>query len=382
MIGDRLDIYTFEYLLQEALNSVSDVYDKRQGSIIYDALAPACLRLAAHYLELKQVYLDTFATMAEGVYLDERVQEQGITRYAATYAKRKAYFADEAEAPMTIAIGSRFSTISATAPLNYTVTAAYESGGVPVAGYYELTCETAGIAGNAYTGGLVNITFIPGLVTATMSDILTPARDIETDEELRSRYFQEIASKSFGGNISQYDSLLKDISGIGECQIYPVWNGGGTVKCSIVDASYDPVSAEFLTAVKELVDPENNEGEGLGLAPIGHKVTIVTPTEITIAIVTTITLSAGYTVEQVQTPIETAIQLYITELKTDWGKASDLNAYSTSVFISRINSAILSVTGVTNVSGTTLNAVAADLVLTEDATTQQLPKLGTVTLNV
>ena len=40
MIGDNLEQYTYEYLMQLALSYVPDDRDKRQGSVIYDALAP------------------------------------------------------------------------------------------------------------------------------------------------------------------------------------------------------------------------------------------------------------------------------------------------------------------------------------------------------
>ena len=40
---------TFEYLLSRCLNRVSNDIDKREGSVIYNALAPACAELAEAY---------------------------------------------------------------------------------------------------------------------------------------------------------------------------------------------------------------------------------------------------------------------------------------------------------------------------------------------
>ena len=42
MIGDKLEQYTYKYLMSQALSFVDDSLDKREGSIIYDALAPFC----------------------------------------------------------------------------------------------------------------------------------------------------------------------------------------------------------------------------------------------------------------------------------------------------------------------------------------------------
>ena len=42
-----------EAILQRMLSKIPDTIDKREGSIIYDALAPASKELAIIYLELK-----------------------------------------------------------------------------------------------------------------------------------------------------------------------------------------------------------------------------------------------------------------------------------------------------------------------------------------
>ena len=255
MIGDYLEVYTFDYLMAQALSQVPNTVDKRQGSIIYDALAPACYRLADFYNTLRNVYKDTFAETATGESLDYRVAEQGITRHSATYAIKKAYFASAAEQPMAVPLGARFSTISDMNPITYAVISAYAENGVVQPGYYQLQCEVSGIEGNEYSGTLTNITYVQGLASATMSELINPARDEETDDELRTRYFERVNQKPFSGNIAQYDQELKEISGVGDVQIYPVWNGGGTVKLSIVDSEYNKCSNEFVTIVQNLIDP-------------------------------------------------------------------------------------------------------------------------------
>ena len=40
MIGRYSDEMTFDYIMNRMLESVPDTVDKREGSIIYDALAP------------------------------------------------------------------------------------------------------------------------------------------------------------------------------------------------------------------------------------------------------------------------------------------------------------------------------------------------------
>lgn len=384
MIGDYLEVYTFDYLMSQAMSEVPNTVDKREGSIIYDALAPACYRLAEFYNTLRNVYKDTFAETATGEALDYRVAEQGIARFPATHAIKKGYFASKSGNPMAIPLGARFSTISDVDPITYAVVAAYTEDDVVQPGYYELRCERAGTQGNEYSGILTNITYIQGLAEAVMSELIFPARDKETDDQLRARYFEMINQKAFGGNVAQYDQELKDVADVGDVQVYPVWDGGGTVKLSIVDAEYNRCSDEFIKIVQNLVDPENMEGEtgiGLGIAPIGHKVTVVTPTEYVANITATVVLMPGVAIGQVTDPIKKAIEVYFKTLRESWGMGDEYNHYSLGIYISRITAAILTVGGVANVTNVQINGSSDDVALLENATTQQLPVVGTVVVN-
>ena len=343
MIGDNLEIYTFEYLMGLALSSVNNDLDRRQGSIIYDALAPFCQVLAAGALELKEFCLQTYAMTATGQDLDNRVAEQGIHRYAATHAVRKVALSDADGNPMSVPLGTRFSTISNTNPINYAVTAPYVENGLVVPGVYEATCEEEGTVGNQYSGNLINITFIQGLATAYMSATLVPARNEETDDEVRERYFDTLNQKAFSGNHSDYKAIAKRL-GAGDVQIYPVWNGGGTVKLSIVDPSYGPCSEEFVEAVQQQIDPENSQGvrgTGIGLAPIGHQVTVVTPQEVDIAVSATVTLAAGYSLGQVETSINQALTSYIQSLRKSWANETQNFTYECSVFVSQVTATLI-----------------------------------------
>lgn len=48
---------TFETIMDRCLSRVSSSVDKREGSVIYDALAPACAELATLYTELSNISL-------------------------------------------------------------------------------------------------------------------------------------------------------------------------------------------------------------------------------------------------------------------------------------------------------------------------------------
>lgn len=385
MSANNLEQYTYEYLMNLALSYVSDEIDKRQGSVIYDALAPVCQLLAAGALKLSSFYTETYATTATGEDLDNRVAERGISRYEATYAVKKITLSDSDGNPVSVPMGTRFSTVSDTNPINYVVTSQYVDGDQFIAGTYAATCEEAGVVGNEYSGDMINITFIQGIAHAHMSTTLVPARDEETDDELRQRYFDILNEQPFGGNVSDYRTKVRSIAGVGDVQVYPTWQGGGTVKLSIVDAAYLPCSDEFIAEVKDRVDPQDsqgNSGTGLGIAPIGHNVTVVTPEEVIVDVSADITLRSGYELGHIQESVNQAVADYVESLRRAWADANDNGDYQCDVLLSRVLATIINVTGVSNITSVLLNGQSHDVVLTQSGMTQQLPKLGEVILNV
>lgn len=106
-IGNYLEAYDYEYFINQALSKVPEGIDTREGSIIYDALAPTCYQLAAFIMQLKNVLLETFVVTATGEYLDYRAQETGLERIEATKAIVRARLTREDGSPFSVAMGSR-----------------------------------------------------------------------------------------------------------------------------------------------------------------------------------------------------------------------------------------------------------------------------------
>ena len=375
MVGDYLNAYTYDYLLKQGLAGLPDTVDKRSGSVVYDAIAGTAKLLAQGYEQMKQIYTDTFAQYATGEPLELRAIENGVKPKAAVKAVRKGIFTGGDGEPYDVPIGARFSAIDGANSINYKVTEQM------AAGLCQLEAETAGTIGNSYLGAILPIDALYNLKSATLADIIIPGSDEETDESLRARYFDEKNAKRFGGNLVQYRSWITDRDGIGACQIYPVWNGGGTVKISVVDSQYNPLTEELLNEVQQAIDP-TQDGQGLGTAPIGHRVTVTTPEAVAININAAIQIAAGFTTEQLKPLIEAEISAYIDDARIDWGTPAsyDDNDYALYVFRSQIMAAILRVRGILNVTHLSLNDTQGDIALTETAALQQIPKLGVVTL--
>lgn len=372
-VGDFLKEYTFDNLMDEALDRVSDDIDKREGSIIYDALAPSMYQLSMMYMSLYNLLQDTFPTTAVGEYLDLKVLEQGLSRFEATKATKIAEFRDSDNNLMDIPISTRFSTVGQNE--QYYRVVAKQSDGI-----FILESENVGSIANRYVGQLLPIDNINGLGSAIMSGVYISGRDVETDDELRERYFQTVNEKSFAGNFAAYREESLKIKGVGEVQIYPAFNGGGTVGLQIVDDEGLPVSAELMSQVKNEFDPQENEGEGTGISPIGHRVTVATPIATALDISVNVTYSAGVDVASVEIEIKKSIVKYIQEIRDSWGNHDELYNYTTYIYTAKLLVAVLQTEGVNNASNIQINDENKDIVWVQTMAENKTPTVRTVSI--
>lgn len=369
-----LSNYSYRNILNAMLSRVPDSYDKRDTSPIQTALGPAAYALAEFYLVLNQIQNSAYVQTAVGSDLDELGLIGNVTRYPASPAVRLGTFNVE------VPLGSRYSTINGDDSINFVATSYIGPDGDNYT--YQLTAETPGVIGNDYIGPILPIDVIPNLTLAEIADIMVLGDDEEDDEEMRARLIEALTAKPFAGNIVAYKQFAMGIDGVGGVQVYPTPNGGGTVGLSIVGTDFLPASPTVVDAVQTAIDPEVNQGIGLGYAPIGAHVTVKAPNSVTVDIAAKLTLATGTVIGQVEGPIREALEAYFGTVRDEW----DTNVSSTSVqyvadiYIAKIITAILSVEGVINATNVTLNGSASDLSLTQTFADNNVPVVGTVTL--
>lgn len=381
---------TYREILERMLNRVSDKFDKREGSVIFDTHSPTALELEILYVELNRMIAEGYGDTASREYLILRCKERGIIPYPATYAVLKGTFT-----PETVdVIGKRFNLGS----LNYIVTEKIADG------EYRVQCETPGTVGNQYFGQLIPIEYVEGLETATLTEVLIPGEDEEDTEDLRTRYFNSFDEKAFGGNVRDYIEKTNAIPGVGSTKVTRVWNGdirpadmipneivnewyegiigtvnptvkawleivysaaaakkltvGGTVLLTILNSEYGVPTPELIQTVQTAIDPEQNAGEGYGLAPIGHVVTVKPADAVTINVKTTITFDVGYGWNNLQSSIDEAIQAYLLELRKTWAD----NPYLV-VRVSQIETRLLAIPGIVDIENTRINNKTDNLTL-------------------
>lgn len=393
---------TDDFLRERMLSRVSDKLDKRPSALIYDTVETTANELAILYIELEQLIRNSYGDTATREFLILLCKDRGITPEPATHAVLKGTFTPD----IVDVTGQRFNI----GDINYVVTQRI------TLGQYQVKCETPGTVGNQYLGQMIPINYIQGLETSELTEILIPGEDEEDTEDLRQRYFDSFNEHAFGGNRADYLARVRGIEGIGDVKVTRVWNSnvrpadmipgdavrawydtaiktvspevgtwlssvymaayekkltvGGTVLVTVVNSNdFGEVSAVLLKKVQDILDPEENAGEGYGLAPIGHVVRVKSAQPVAIEVKTTLTFDEGYSWNNLKTPITETVDAYLLELRKEWA----FGTY-TAVRVSQIESRILAVKGVTDIADTKLNGTDANITLGQ----YEVPVIGGV----
>lgn len=393
---------TYDIILERMMNRVSDKIDKRPSSPVYDLHSSTAIEFQILYIELEYLIKNSYGDTAAREFLILLAKDRGLSPEPATKAILQGEFT-----PTNIDVtGKRFNI----GEINYVVTEQITPG------TYKVQCETEGVVGNQYLGDMIPMEYIDGLQTASLTSVLIPGEDEEDTEVFRQRYFDSFNEQSFGGNHADYMAKVKGIEGVGSCKVKRVWNGdirpadmivstvvknwyesiistvpaavkpwltavynaakdkkltvGGTVHVVITDSDdYGEASSTLVQYVQQTLDPEETAGEGYGLAPIGHVVSVASASPVSIEVKTTVTFEEGHNWSNTKAAIAEAVDAYFLELRKNWSETSQ-----TIVRVSQIENRILGVDGVVDVTGTKLNGTASNMTLAEFC----IPKLGGV----
>ncbi len=358
----------YEALMRETLDLVSDIYDKRDGSMIYNAVAALMFEMAMLYEgALPFVFNETYIDTASRDGLIKRASDRSLEPWPATKAVHYAIFSTNGA---DVIKDTRFSCED----LNYVVIPYPDTGALTkdvdfgedgVLRAQLVQCETAGTISNNYTGTMVPIEFVEGLQKAELRHCHTPAEDEEDTEHFRARLKEEMRTIAFGGNSADYMRKVLALEGVGQCKVKREWNGdlspsdllpssatltaartavsglaagtaktyltslldaaesgkltvGGAVRIVVagVDAEHLTIDSELQAKLQNEIDPVGHAGEGYGIAPIGHVVSVVsaTATPITVAL----QLQYKTSNHEVQVAVEEVIEEYFASLYARW----------------------------------------------------------------
>ena len=331
------DDNTFENVLERNLDRIPDEFDKREGSVIYDAIAPMAIEISLLYSYLDFLFKNAFGDTANRYWLIERAKERGIEPYKAT----KAVIIGRFDAKLNI--GDRFFIDD----IYYTVSKLQKE--EKELFFYELICNEEGSIGNIEGGKLTPTRTIRNLNLAEIYKLAILGEDEEDTEDFRERYFETIKSIAYGGNIDDYRKKVKAIDGVGLVKVIPVWNGGGTVKLIVTDSEFKEPTSELISKVQEIIDPIPFHQKGVGVAPIGHYVTVVGAKSKKVNITCEILKSRDSNLEEIKREIEKDVEEYFKTQREKWSSYEkvDSNIYvENDIRLAKITSIVLNVADV------------------------------------
>lgn len=326
-----------ETIHKRMLGSISNEYDKSEGSFFYDATRPAAIEFENKDKEIQKVADKLDIENLEGEELERFIyQRTGIPRKPATKATTIVIITGQEGAKI-----SKGDLVGADT-VNFI---SMEDKTIDLTGQMEVLveCEEPGTIGNVPAGAIKYFPVsIPGLVDVYNPEAVTNGYDVESDTELRQRYYEKLQRPAKAGNKYHYEQWAKEVVGVGGVRVVPRWNGPLTVKVIIIDSNGQPAS-------EDLVDRVFNHIEGE--RPFGANVTVISATPVTINISVTLVLVEGYEELQVKENISKNISEYLKSIafKTDY------------VSYAQIGSIILDTDGVLDYSDLLINSGMANI---------------------
>jgi len=229
--------------------------DISEGSFFWDTTRPGAIeRAQLIQFTLQNLLQIFFVQTSYGQYLDYLGQVRGVTRLPATLSTGKVKFTGQ---PGTVInAGTRVSTQSS-ANSSAIIFETTESGVINEQG--ELTvstvCTEAGTIGNVPTGTIVlMVEPVEGVTSVTNPEPFTGGTDIEDDDAFRERILDAWRLPATSGNKAHYKLWAREVPGVGDAKVFPLWDGPGTVKVVIVDGNKRAASPELLAAVTDHIE--------------------------------------------------------------------------------------------------------------------------------
>lgn len=353
MIAPRFSEHTEQAILQRILNEISSEVDKRQGSVAYDLTDPVAQELAIAYINLDRVL--SYAFLNEDMpsdLLTLAASDFGVDRKPSVKARGIVVFSGAVG--QVIPKGTQVRTDDGV----YFVTL---NDVILTEGFATVEVEAVegGASGNVRAGEIDTIVGdLSGVVSVTNETAFDNGIDEESDEALLQRVYDKVRKPATSGNAYHYEQWAKEVAGVGDARVYPLWNGPGTVKVVVLGDDKRAPSQSVIDAVEEHIESER---------PIGANVTIVGATEFAININATLTIASGTTIADVKSDIEEAVTEYLKSLAF----SDNLVRYTS------IASILLDVPRIIDYENLTVNGGTSNIELDSD----QVAVLGAVTLN-
>lgn len=336
-------------LMGKMLSFISADIDKSEGSFVYDAVAGVGNVVEDIYLDMglqeNRYMLDT----AIGDDLDSAAAILGVTRKPSTHATTNLTVT--VLGTVTIPKGTRF--YAETEAVFYV---ALEDTEITDTGAVNVECEEAGTIGNVPANAIVNMVDPPaGFESVTNDHVVTNGYEAEGDEEYRQRIYDRARTPATSGNAQHYLNWAREVTGVGDAKVFPLWNGNGTVKVVIVNSNKRAADEELVKATSEHIEASR---------PIGAAVMVESAVEKSINVSVKLVLDGSASLEQAKAAIQAALSAYLQSIVFK----------RQSVSYAIVGATILDIDGVLDYSDLLINGTTSNIALSDT----EIPVVGDI----
>ena len=343
------------------MTSNMDHVDTSENSLVYSSNMPIAYELSKNSLSLeeltkrihaKSAYMNGYAEE-----LEKFCEDVGIYRHKKTYAEGVVYVTGNPNA--TLPIGSLVA----------------KAGAITYKTMADLTLDSTGNgfvkiiatnAGSEYNSKIGEINLFPvkyvGILTVTNREAITNGYDDETIDSLYNRYINKVSKPSTGGNVYDYENWALSISEVGYAKCIPAeeLGQGGVVKVIIADNNNRKANAKLIKKVHDYIE---------SVRPVlAGTLQVITVTEVNTNITADVEIDTSTTLNEVENAFKKELGRYFKENVHNSKKIS----------IAKMQSILMSLSGVTDCSNLLINGRNTNLILGEE----EIAVLNSVSLGV
>ena len=277
-----------------------------EGSFAADNAQAVGKEISRYYIYVDWLQRMHYVETAIGTYLDRKAIEAGVFRKEPVRSTGAATFSGSVGAVIPIGLIVRSDTQTYLTMQDGVI-------GADGTATVDVEAVNPGALGNIPVGAIKGSEPVDGVDSVANAEPIGGGTDREDDETLRDRALLKMRYPGTSGNKYHYIHWALEVDGVGQVKVFPLWDGPGTVKVSVLDANQRAATAELIANVTEHIDGDGGP-DGGALAPIGATLTVSTATEQAVNVTAAIQLMDGYEVSGIEEALKVVLQNYLTNL--------------------------------------------------------------------
>lgn len=340
---------TPETILERMLSRMDTDLQTREGSYAWDQAAPIAFEIWRVLMTLDELIEAFYVNERSGPYLDAHADLFAMARRQGTRAAAKVTFTGRDG--VTVPAGTAF--FAGELEFRLAEDAAIRNGSA--VGW--LRAAEAGQKYNVPAGAAAQILrTIPGL-EGFEAGAAEGGADPEGDGDLYQRLDEKRKRPPTSGNAAHYREWALSVDGVGAARVTPLWKGPGTVRVLIAGYDRRPVDSAIVSACAQYIEAQR---------PVGADVTVASAVAVEVDVSAQVVLRAGASPAAVEATFVSELDTYLAGLAFE----------EFTVHANRVGALLMSIDGVVDYDGLTLNGSEENLTLDSD----EVPVTGKVTL--